>query len=91
MASLILFSDVISFSALMIICLAILSGIITIPSSSPISLFLFPLMPWDYLKKVYDLCKNSAHYYEQLSKDLIDKTLGEYSTSSLRAPLHENN
>ena len=35
---------------------------------------LFPLMPWDYLKKVYDLCKSSAHYYEQLSKDLIDKT-----------------
>jgi glycine oxidase len=35
---------------------------------------LFPLMPWDYLKKVYDLCKSSAHYYEQLSKDLIHKT-----------------
>ena len=35
---------------------------------------LFPLMPWDYLKKVYDLCKSSAHYYEQLSKDLIYKT-----------------
>ena len=35
---------------------------------------LFPLMPWDYLKKVYDLCKSSAHYYEQLSRDLIHKT-----------------
>ncbi len=35
---------------------------------------LFPLMPWDYLKKVYDLCKISAQYYEQLSKDLIHKT-----------------
>ena len=35
---------------------------------------LFPLMPWDYLKKVYDLCKSSAQYYEQLSKDLIHKT-----------------
>ena len=35
---------------------------------------LFPLMPWDYLKKVYDLCRSSAQYYEQLSKDLIHKT-----------------
>ena len=35
---------------------------------------LFPLMPWDYLKKVYDLCKSSVQYYEQLSRDLIDKT-----------------
>ena len=32
---------------------------------------LFPLMPWDYLKKVYDLCKISPHKYAQLSKDLI--------------------
>ena len=35
---------------------------------------LFPLMPWDYLRKVYDLCKISVQYYEQLSKDLIHKT-----------------
>jgi glycine oxidase len=46
---------------------------------------LFPLMPWDYSSKVYDLCESADKYYESLSKELLKKT-GidlEYSRSGI--------
>ena len=46
---------------------------------------LFPLMPWDYSSKVYDLCASADNYYESLSKELLKKT-GidlEYSRSGM--------
>jgi len=35
---------------------------------------LFPLMPWDYEKKVYDLCKSASGFYKNFSKKLYDST-----------------
>jgi|TARA_B110000037_G_scaffold137375_1_gene155521 glycine oxidase len=35
---------------------------------------LFPLMPWDYEEKVYDLCKSASFFYKDFSKKLYDST-----------------
>ena len=35
---------------------------------------LFPLMPWNYLPKVYNLCTLASSYYENFSKKLHDTT-----------------
>ena len=35
---------------------------------------LFPLMPWDYDEKVYDLCKSAANYYKYFSAILLKET-----------------
>ena len=35
---------------------------------------LFPLMPWNYKPKVYDLCRLASSFYENFSKKLYDST-----------------
>jgi len=35
---------------------------------------LFPLMPWNYQSKVYDLCMLASNFYENFSKKLYDST-----------------
>ena len=35
---------------------------------------LFPLMPWNYQPKIYDLCTLASSYYETFSKELYDLT-----------------
>jgi glycine oxidase len=35
---------------------------------------LFPLMPWNYSKKVYELCNPSTIYYQELAKELYEET-----------------
>ena len=46
---------------------------------------LFPLMPWDYDLKVYDLCRPAANYYKIFCKELLKNTGidPEYSESGL--------
>ena len=35
---------------------------------------LFPLMPWDYDLKVYDLCRPAANYYKIFCEELLKNT-----------------
>jgi glycine oxidase len=38
---------------------------------------LFPLMPWNYASKVYQLCSGSSGFYKNLSKKLINGGFGD--------------
>ena len=35
---------------------------------------LFPLMPWQYEARVFDLCKNASTFYKAFSKKLFQHT-----------------